>query len=142
MARGEERQQQQGIAEGPLVLLVQQVEEVEEAPGGEGLQQLDPAPAMAGHVPQRQPELGAIEAEQRRRFQGGGEEGRRQGSEKARPPGVAHGDGARMASTSSRSSPVLRMPCITPSGAMSIVPACIGSSRPSSRKTPRPASTW
>ena len=32
--------------------------------------------------------------------------------------------------------------CGTPSGAMSMVPAAMGSSRPSSRKTPRHASTW
>src|SRR6185436_3356154 len=53
-----------------------------------------------------------------------------------------YGDGARIASTSSRSSPVLRMPCGTSAGATSRVPAAIGSTRPSRRKTPRPASTW
>ena len=52
------------------------------------------------------------------------------------------GPGARTASTRSRSGPGLRMPWGSPAGATSSLPACIGTSRPSSRNTPRPAMTW
>ena len=52
------------------------------------------------------------------------------------------GPGARIASTTSRPSPSLRIPWGTPSGATSIRPGSIGSSRSSSRKTPRPCRTW
>src|SRR5262249_54327741 len=48
------------------------------------------------------------------------------------------GAGARTARTSRRRSPVLLTPWGTPSGATSISPARIGTSRPSSRKTPFP----
>lgn len=51
------------------------------------------------------------------------------------------GPGARIASTTSFDSPSLRMPCGTPEGATSISPGCIGISRSSSRKRPRPSST-
>ena len=53
----------------------------------------------------------------------------------------AHGAGARIASTTRRSRPVFRIPCGTPSGATSIAPASSAISRPSSRQTPRPATT-
>lgn len=52
------------------------------------------------------------------------------------------GPGARIASTTSRAWLSLRMPCGTPAGATSIIPVSIASSRPSSRKTPLPSSTW
>ena len=52
------------------------------------------------------------------------------------------GPGARTASTRSRSGPGLRMPWSSPAGATSSLPACIGTSRPSSRNTPRPSITW
>jgi GAF domain-containing protein len=52
-----------------------------------------------------------------------------------------HGAGARTASTSRRPLPVFLTPCGTPSGATSRSPACIGISRPSSRKMPSPSST-
>jgi hypothetical protein len=51
------------------------------------------------------------------------------------------GEGARMASTISRSCASLRIPWATPSGATSIWPASIGISRSSSRKYPQPEST-
>ena len=57
-------------------------------------------------------------------------------------PSSVYGAGVRMASTSSRPAPVLRTPCGTPSGATSSSPACIDSSRSSSRNTPSPSSTW
>src|SRR5688572_12136615 len=62
----------------------------------------------------------------------------------ARPVGARHwrGAGASTASTSRRRVVVLRTPCAIPSGAISRSPACIASSRPSSRNTPSPSITW
>ena len=53
-----------------------------------------------------------------------------------------YGAGASMTSTSNRSVPVLRMPCGAPSGATSKTPACMGTSSPSSKNSPRPSMTW
>jgi hypothetical protein len=54
---------------------------------------------------------------------------------------LVHGAGARMTSTTSRAVPSLRIPCGTPSGATTISPDLMGSSRPSRRTTPSPSTT-
>jgi len=51
------------------------------------------------------------------------------------------GPGARIAETTSRSSPSFRIPCGTPEGAINITPGSIATSRSSSRNVPVPSST-
>ena len=59
-----------------------------------------------------------------------------------RPRSTGHGDGASTTRTTRRSSLSFSIPCGTSSGATSNWPARMGNRSPSSRKHPRPSSTW
>jgi hypothetical protein len=93
-ARGQEGEQQERVAEGPLVLRVEALEEAEDAALGERLEQLDPAVAVAGHVPHGRALVDLVVQVERlrhvyREVEGGEQHGRQHQGAKA-----LHGEGA------------------------------------------------